>query len=505
MPSLHLSGVSYAHSSAVPVLVDCSLDLVAEPSRWIGVVGANGAGKSTLLRLMAGQLRPTRGTVDARAAVVVHVAQDVDVPSAEVVALAAAWDGASQRLRRELDLDPDELHARPGGWAVLSPGRRKRWQLAAALVQEPDLLLLDEPTNHLDRSARERLLDTLERRRCLGLVVSHDRRVLDRLTDGTVRILDGRVELHAGSYTEARTRWEQADRTARESHERARREERRLRGALGDVRRERHGAEAGPRRERRLAGATQPDARESGRKLAQRKAEAALARRVRQLDTRVARAGEAVEAIEVRRQRDGVVGFREGASRKGVLASVVGDVPHAGGGTLLRAVDVTLHRGDRVHVRGANGAGKTTLLEALLRQLVGTGSAVGSLSQEPDDAAEQLARVRCADPGVRGRILGVVALLGIDPDRLLVSDDPSPGEARKLALAELLSSDLDVVVLDEPTNHLDLPSIERLEAAMRSYGGTLVLVSHDDLLADATTTSAWEVADGGVRRWRLDP
>jgi ATPase subunit of ABC transporter with duplicated ATPase domains len=99
---------------------------------------------------------------------------------------------------------------------------------------------------------------------------------------------------------------------------------------------------------------------------------------------------------------------------------------------------------------------------------------------------------------VRGRVLSLVAALGVDPDRLLASAAPSPGEARKLALALGLGRHAWCLVLDEPTNHLDLPSIERLEEALVAYPGALVLVSHDDRFAGACTATTWRVTGGQV-------
>jgi ATPase subunit of ABC transporter with duplicated ATPase domains len=107
-------------------------------------------------------------------------------------------------------------------------------------------------------------------------------------------------------------------------------------------------------------------------------------------------------------------------------------------------------------------------------------------------------RVRSLDATARGRVLGTVALLGVDPDQVLVTDRPSPGEARKLALARALTGDASVLVLDEPTNHLDLPSIERLQEAVTGWRGALLLVSHDPHLAAAVTSTRWTVADGRV-------
>jgi ATPase subunit of ABC transporter with duplicated ATPase domains len=499
VPSLHLRGLSYAHTLATPVLDDVDLDLAGDPGhRWVGVVGANGAGKTTLLRLLAGELHPTAGHLDVQAALpALLVPQEVGELTGAVRAFAQTWDGNAERLRSRLDLDPDDLDPVVGrGWPALSPGQRKRWQIATALAADPDVLLLDEPTNHLDGQARELLLDVLANFRGLGLLVSHDRTVLARLTDRTLRVHAGTLAVHAGSYAEAAARWLAEEAARRAAHERATREERRLRRQLADARRARADTERGAAAARRSG--KDHEARSMGARFRTQTAEKAHAQRVGAAHARVGRAQAARDAIEVEREHAGAVGFQAAGTGRRVLATVVGDVPHAGGRVWLHDVDVTLRRGETVHLRGANGAGKTTLLRAMLGALAATSESAALLPQELDDPEAELAQVRALDPARRGRVLGVVALLGVDPDRMLVTDAPSPGEARKLALARLLAGDASVLVLDEPTNHLDLPSIERLEAALRTWDGALVLVTHDDGLAAAVTTTTWTVADGQV-------
>ncbi len=491
MPSIHLRACSFAHTAATDVLDDVTLDLA---DGWVGVVGANGSGKTTLLRLVAGELTPTAGEVNVVADVPpVLCPQAVDDLDPSIRAFSWDWTGTAARIRSRLALDPDDLDR----WETLSPGERKRWQVGAALAAEPDVLLVDEPTNHLDVAARDLLVEALRDFDGLGLVVSHDRTLLDGLTDRTVRVVRGRAESWAGGYSEARVRWVAEEAALRDAHVRARREERRLRRVLAEVRHDRLGAEHAPRAARRNS-PREPDVREAGRKFAQQKAEQKLANRVGQLNSRVERAHADVQAIEVTRDVGGDLSLdAEGAGRRWV-AQLQGDVTHAGGGALLHRLDLAVARGEHVHVAGANGAGKTTLLGALRAAAVGE---VGWLPQEltPDAALGCLDRVRALDPERRGRALGIVANLGVDPDRVMVTDAPSPGEARKLALALVLLDPADLVIMDEPTNHLDLPAIERLEAAVAEYPGALVLATHDVAFARSTTATLWQVEHGRVR------
>ncbi|MBQ7666732.1 MAG: ABC-F family ATP-binding cassette domain-containing protein, partial [Kiritimatiellae bacterium] len=172
--ALEFTGVSFAYpGSADPLFTGLSARFGAG---WTGIVGANGCGKTTFLKLAAGALEPTAGAV-RRPPSCICVEQRTDAPPENMAALYESDDAEAWGVRVDLGLGDDW----PDRWDSLSHGERKRLQIAVALWQAPDLLALDEPTNHLDRAARAVLEAALRRYRGAGLLVSHDRELLDAL------------------------------------------------------------------------------------------------------------------------------------------------------------------------------------------------------------------------------------------------------------------------------------------------------------------------------------
>ncbi len=496
MPVLSLHGVGVAWEAAAPLFGPLSLTL---ERGFYGLVGANGAGKTTFLSVLAGELEPTTGKVlrSPPGCVVAHCPQRVERSSAELALLAAREDGLAGELRGRLGLEPQELER----WETLSPGERKRWQLAAALALQPDILLLDEPTNHLDAEARARLLSALGRFRGLGVLVSHDRSVLDTLTTATLRIHQRTVTLWPGRYSEARRLWEQ-ERTSQQAEHAAARERVRVAEAQLDAARRIQAAAS----RNVSAGARMKNRHDSDARgiLASTKAQWAASKAGRITSaarTQVRRAEAAVPHVE----RDATLGGRIFANYErahgAVLFHLDAEVLHRGDHAVLREVRVTIGREERVRLEGANGAGKTTLLEALVASF-GRPERLLYLPQELSAEAISLAlqRLRGLGREAKGGVLSLFAALGSEPERLLATDVShiSPGEARKLVLAEALSQQVWALVLDEPTNHLDLPSVERLEAALVEYPGAVVLVTHDDTFASRVTTRSLRVEGGTV-------
>ncbi|HTJ84193.1 MAG TPA: ATP-binding cassette domain-containing protein [Polyangiaceae bacterium] len=481
---LETHGVGVAFVASSPVLHDVKVSL---RSGWTGLVGANGAGKTTLLRVLAGELSPTEGRVSRRPsdAVLVHCPQDVAEIGSDVMAFAEELT----ELHARLGLDPGAL----GRWATLSPGERKRWQIGAALAREPDILLLDEPTNHLDGSARRLLVAALRRFRGVGVLVSHDRALLDELPRSILRVHDARVTSYEGGYSDALRAWSEQRRAAEEEHVRAKTRARDLAVRLDDVRREQAAADRGRNAGTRMKGPRDHDARGGLAKGLAEFAEARAGRTVGVVRAELARAEREIPRIE----RDPTLGAeifaRYERAHSAVLLHV--DADELG---VLRDVRITIGREERVRIAGDNGAGKTTLLSALVASRP---DRILYLPQELDDVGALMGTLRELGSEERGRVLSVFAALGSDPARIAHRRDPtlSPGEARKLALSLGLGRHVWALVLDEPTNHLDLPSTERLERALEGYPGAIVLVTHDDRFASATTTRSLVVRDGIVR------
>lgn len=489
---IELIRVSFAYHHA-PILHEVSIRF--DPG-WSGVVGANGSGKSTLAALLTGDLVPDAGTVRRAPAdlAVAFVAQSVERRTPAVTAFAARQDGAAAAWRGMLALSPDDL----GRWPSLSPGERKRWQIAAALAAEPDALVLDEPDAHLDVPGRRLVLGALERFRGIGVLVSHRRDVLEMLTRRTIFVEDGKLFDHASSFSEARASRDR-DRRAREDERRALRTQRdQVEASLGALRERQRRAERQKSAGARMKSPRDSDARGFAGTFAASKASAAFSRRINAAASRRDRVDEAIAGAPIRRELGADLVLRAGEPPGGRVVAFVTDEVAVGGKRLLGPTSLTLEATSRVRLAGPNGSGKSTLLALIARA---AGARAFYLPQTASEEDRRRARedVVALAPTDRGRALALVAALGTEPERLLDTKLPSPGEAKKLLLARALVTEPCALLLDEPTNDLDLPTTERLERALIRYPGALVLVTHDETLAKATTSEVWSIQGGTVR------
>jgi ATPase subunit of ABC transporter with duplicated ATPase domains len=480
---LSFNSVEFSYPSSVyPVLKDMTFEI---GTGWTGITGENGAGKTTLLLLAAGLLAPGSGNIRRPAKILYCPQRTDDIPEGwEDIFFSA--DNTTGRLADILGIEPDW----PYRWDTLSHGERKRFQLAAALGGNPAVLAVDEPTNHLDREAGALIRDALEKYTGIGLLVSHDRALLDRLCGNCLFLREGTVTLRPGGISRG---------LAEEERERA--EQRSLRKNLT---RERNRLEAEADRRRRIS--EQSRNRFSKRGLDPRDhdtrgkinlaklsgKDAVGANQYKRMKNRAVKAEEAREqAVNPREQKRGITLRGRQARADRLFSLEPGSIP-LGEGRRLSFPRLDISPGDRIALTGPNGSGKSTLIRHVLTCIPKECPRL-YLPQELDaeESRAALEEILQEEDKFRGEILARFSRLGSDPRVLFQSALPSPGEIRKLLFARGIFYEPVLIIMDEPTNHLDLVSLGLLEEALAEYPGALILVSHDEVFLSRLTNQGW--------------
>ena len=446
------------------LLIGVSLG-VSEGDR-IGIVGRNGSGKSTLMKVIAGTESPDLGRVTKSNSARIGILSQVDFENPEstvgevVLGDTAKHEWASEPNIREVFTGlfgsfDDHIFDRKFG--QLSGGERRRVGLAKLLINELDLILLDEPTNHLDVEGVAWLASYINARKGLAVtVVTHDRWFLDAVTDKTWEVVDGRVEEYEGGYSAFVLA--KAERARQSSVMDARR------NAL--VRKElawlRRGAPA----------------------------------RTTKPKFRVDAANVLIAGEPEPRNQGELLKFALNR-----LGKTVYEAHHVqvklGDNELINDLYWNIGPGDRIGIVGINGAGKTTLMRTLVGELQpSAGKLVTGITVKPAFLTQHLDEL---DPTWRvleavekianrvelggGRELSASQLcerLGFDRESQWTPvGDLSGGEKRRLQLTRLLMDSPNVLLLDEPTNDFDIETLTELEDLLDSYGGTLIVISHD--------------------------
>ncbi|MFV0369346.1 MAG: ABC-F family ATP-binding cassette domain-containing protein [Hyphomicrobiaceae bacterium] len=477
-PLLTLQNIALSFGGT-PLLT--SAELIVAPGDRIALVGRNGSGKSTLLKIAAGMVQPDDGERFVHpGAVVRYLSQETDFTGYQTT-LEFAEAGlkptddpyVARQALNDLGLTGEEDVGR------LSGGEARRAALAQAIASRPDVLLLDEPTNHLDLPAIEWLERTVAGLKSAILLISHDRRFLERLSRMTVWLDRGITRRMEAGFSGFETwRDEILSEEERDAHKLDRkivREEKWMHGGV-TARRKRN-----VRRVRELA-----DLRQQRRE---------------------------------RRSVDGSVKLEASeAQQSGKLVIEASGISKAFSDRI--AVDdfsIRIMRGDQIGFVGPNGAGKTTLIKLLTGALapdagmvrLGTGLEMVVLDQKRDEldpswtVAEALTRGRGDQVIVNGKPRHVGSYM---KDFLFLPEQVrspvsvlSGGERARLMLARALALPSNLLVLDEPTNDLDLETLDLLQELLADYEGTVLLVSHDRDFLDRVVTST--VAFDGEGRW----
>ena len=492
----------------------------------IGLVGKNGAGKSTILKLICGIQNPTSGKVavpndvkigylpqimehhrgrtvideamtafadmfaleDELEKISLELAERQDYESKEYHDLIVRMNEVNDRLAYTRSDNPrvqaertlmglgfkyDELSRNT---ETFSQGWNMRIELAKILLSKPDVLLLDEPTNHLDIESIEWLEGYLKDYRGSLVLISHDRKFLDNVTNRTVEIMLGRIhdyKVPYSKYLELRKERLEQQRAAFENQQRM------IEKTEEFIERFRYK----PTKSNQVQS------------------------RVKQL--------EKLERIEVDLEDKSALAVKfPPAPRSGDIAYKAVDMRVGyGAKVVFDDAQIEVRRGEKVALVGRNGEGKTTLMRVIMNELdpmagesrIGYNVSIGYYAQNQEDILDKedtvfgtLDRIAVGDIRLKLRdILGAFLFKGEDIDKKVAV--LSGGERARLAMAKLILKPYNLLALDEPTNHMDIRSKDILKQALKSYDGTLIIVSHDRDFLDGLVDKLYEFRDGKVK------
>lgn len=498
------------------LLKDISFEI--SPGQRVGIIGINGAGKTTLFKILTGELDFDSGVVHASAKKIGILDQLPVYPShmtvAEVLWQAFAhlevmstrmkeleklmevvhtkevldeYAQLQQRFELEHGYDAQVLYAKmTNGLKIpkemqertfmsLSGGEKTRVNLARTMLLGTEILLLDEPTNHLDLQSIEWLETYLETFKGAAIVISHDRYFLDKTTNVTIELEEGKSRCYNGSYTTYMEVKEQ-ERQALE--------------------------EAKKRQDKEIARLEFTVERMKGWGLGNKK----VMKRAFSMEKRLNR----IERIQVMRKQHKMKNKFSAASRTGDEVYYFDKVGIGYDSLLIEDFTALVLRGERIAILGENGCGKTTLLKTILgdrdaqrgKVVEGAGLRTGFLPQEitfdhPErtvlDTLLYTTNLPTAD--CRDR-LGAYGFRGEDVFKTV--GVLSGGEKTRLRLCVFMNDAINTLVLDEPTNHLDVLSREWLEDALDDFDVTMLFVSHDRYFINRFATRIWMVEDGRV-------
>ncbi|KUL62821.1 ABC-F family ATP-binding cassette domain-containing protein [Streptomyces sp. NRRL S-1521] len=526
------SNLSFAWPDDTPVFDGLSFTLA--PGRT-GLVAPNGSGKSTLLKLIAGELKPTAGSVSVNGSLG-HLPQSLPLTGALTVAEVLGVDSVIRALDAVESGDVSEEHFTTIGddWDIeertraqldrlglagltldrslstLSGGQAVSLGLAAQLLRRPDVLLLDEPTNNLDLQARHRLYDALEDFTGCLLLVSHDRALLDRM-ERIAELGGDELRFYGGDFTmyeeAVRAEQEVAEKNIRNAEQELKREKREMQQARERAERRQSNAARNLKSAglpRIFAGNMKRGAQESAGRAGQMHAT-----RVSEAKARLDEAGRALrddQHITLELPDTQVPAGRNLFIGEGTQVHHAGKAVFADGG-----VGLTVRGPERTALTGPNGAGKTTLLRLVTGDLApdageikrGEGR-IAYLSQRLDlldperTVAENFAAFAPERPEAeRMNLLARFLFRGAGAH--LPVGVLSGGERLRATLACVLCAEPapQLLLLDEPTNNLDLVSVGQLQGALNSYQGAFVVISHDErFLADIGVNRRLRLAEG---------
>jgi ATPase subunit of ABC transporter with duplicated ATPase domains len=497
MSNLIFNNVSFAYDSGFSLIFkDVTLTIDAG---WSGIVGINGAGKSTFLKLSTGLLSPGNGSI-TYPETGLYCEQRTDSPPDDFDSFLYSYEGTTPRVRDILKIEDDWLDR----WDKLSEGEKRKAWIASALWRSPGLLAVDEPTNHLDRETRKYVADALSLYRGIGLIVSHDRYILDLLCKQCLFIENAKVVVRPGGITSGKDEEKKEKKARAKQYRKLKKEKEKIKREIIRIR------ETSRSKLKNL----------SKKGLDRKDHDGRFKRDVLRLKGKDATGGKLIRQREGRnwhidRELDNLAPSR----RRKMGKRITGVYSRKKNLLFLPAGEIILHRSkvltipdllighkDRIALTGANGSGKTTLIKQIVRIAGENNEKVLYLKQEISsaDTLKIMKAFQNLSKTEKGTVLSSFSRLGSEPESILTTPEPSPGEIRKLFFAMEMRFSPELVILDEPANHLDMASIECLEQALLDCNCALLLVSHDEYFLNRLAGIRWHITEGKAGKNMLE-
>lgn len=481
METLQIQNLYYKYPDSTHYIYE---DLNIEIHKgWSSIVGANGCGKTTLLKLITKELNPEDGSIVGNQ-LVYFCPQSTENEPRDLEEFQNTFNSKTFKIRNLLGIEDDWLYR----WQSLSHGERKRIQIAMALFYESDVLVVDEPTNHLDITTKERVYQALKTYKGIGIIVSHDRRLLDTLCGHTILIKNSNVSATKANYTTTIQEQKKRQTAIRSQEKRDKLEIKKLQKTIEAT--EKKVAQSKKRLSKRAIDKNDRDTKEKNN--------------LAKLTGKDKKDGQLIKSLESRKEKvvsnlskpekeyeKGI--FLQNKNKKNIfpfsfektILNITPDLKY----TIPR---LTIENGDKIWIKGENGSGKSTFLNHLISKLTND-----EYLYIPQEITEQKGRaifqeILDLSNEKRGEIFTIITRLSSDPKALIQSKSPSPGEIRKLLIALNISKNPSMIILDEPTNHMDLDSILAIENALKEYDGVVVFVSHDEVFSKELANRVWE-------------
>jgi len=451
---------------------------------WCCIVGANGSGKSTLLKLISKEMKHDEGSIKGNDLVHYCTQSTEEIPKS-LEEFMMTYTSKAFKIRDMLNINDEWLYQ----WDTLSFGERKRMQIAVAIFEEPDVLLVDEPTNHLDAKSKNIVITALKSFKGIGILVSHDRELLDSLSQATIIIKNKHIFTFRTVFSKAMNEHLINMEFLEKNQDKQDIELRKLKKSIQS------------QHEKVSQSKKRMSKKDLGKNDKNSKTKIDLARFTgkdkndgQQLSKLKAKQTKLVSnSIKTDKVFELGIEFHK-SSVKNIFPIVIDkNILELSDTKKLSYEAFSINEYDKIGITGENGAGKSSFLNHLL-STVDLKNEYLYIPQEITQAEskELFDGINDLTNDIKGEIYTIVRKLASDPIKLQDSLIPSPGEVRKLMIAKGLLQSPSLIILDEPTNHMDLDSILSLELALKEYKGTMIIISHDKTFLDAIASATWE-------------